>query len=82
MMNGRAPTTEGENTEDIDNKPPIVPPRRIRNEFLEPPPQQASNGLPPTPKVTVSPHFDYFLIILQPVLIPQCYVTSIDPSYH
>ena len=54
LMNGRAPMTEGENTEDIDNKPPIVPPRRIRNEFLQPPTQEAANGLPPTPKVTVS----------------------------
>ena len=50
--NGRAPTTNGENTE-LDTDPPVVPPRRIRNEFLEPQPQQACNGLPPTPKVTV-----------------------------
>ncbi|XP_071802348.1 mitogen-activated protein kinase kinase kinase kinase 5-like isoform X3 [Asterias amurensis] len=54
--NGRAPTTNGENTE-LDTDPPVVPPRRIRNEFLEPQPQQACNGLPPTPKVTMGACF-------------------------
>ncbi len=51
--NGRAPMTNGENTEDLDDAPQ-PPPRKLRNEFLERPVQGACNGLPPTPKVPVS----------------------------
>lgn len=57
--NGRAPTTNGENLNEIpeDQQPPVVPPRRIRNEFMpkasDQPPARMTNGIPITPKVTV-----------------------------
>ncbi|XP_078000987.1 mitogen-activated protein kinase kinase kinase kinase 3-like isoform X2 [Glandiceps talaboti] len=43
--------TERENRPPVDDKPPQVPPRKPKNEFVKKEPGPASNGLPPTPKV-------------------------------
>nr|XP_006815628.1 PREDICTED: mitogen-activated protein kinase kinase kinase kinase 5 [Saccoglossus kowalevskii] len=56
--NGDAPppgTTNGDVVDEAmaaaEDKPPQVPPRKPKNEFVKKEPGESSNGLPPTPKV-------------------------------